>query len=171
MPPVSFHPLFKDNPDNPLPRIRVDRALVERLSASFEAMRPAADALAAAFYRRLFERRPDLRPLFQTPLSVQQRKLIASLETIVRYLDDPPSQRAYLRELGRRHKEYGAQPAHYDLVIETLIEAMVEAAPGAMEPAIRDEWRQVLRLVSDWMISGAEDLPFAEGTVGPRTRH
>lgn len=155
MAPVSLHPLFRDGPRSPLPGIVVDRALIDRLGASFAALKPAASALASAFYRRLFEKRPELRAMFTQPMEIQQQKLIASLETIVAFLADPPAQRAYLRELGMRHLRYGARPEHYDLVIDTFIEAMDEATGGLLDPIVRNEWHQVMRLVSDSMIAGA----------------
>lgn len=156
MAPVSLHPLYREDPRSPLPGIVIDRALIARLKASFETLRPAAGTLAAAFYRRLFNKQPQLRGMFTQPPEVQQAKLIASLESIVQFLSDPVAQRSYLRDLGTRHAHYGARPEHYDLVIDTFMEAMDEATEGRLDPAIRNEWRLVMRLVSDAMISGAE---------------
>lgn len=156
MAPVSLHPLFRQGSDPALPGIVIDRALIGRLSDSFASLRPAANDLAAAFYRRLFEKKPELRGMFTQPLQVQQQKLIASLETIVQFLSDPSAQRAYLRDLGKRHANYGARAEHYDLVIDTFMEAMDETTGGFLDPIVRNEWRQVMRLVSDAMINGAE---------------
>ncbi len=154
MAPVSLHPLFSGGPRSSLPGIVIDRLLVERIRVSFELIRSNGHKLAAAFYRRLFERQPRLRAMFTQPLEIQQQKLFASLETIVRFLEEPASQRSYLRELGARHAEYGARPEHYDIVIETLLEAIDESLGGRLEPIIANEWHQVLRLVSDFMLDG-----------------
>lgn len=162
MAPVSLHPLYREGSHSPLPGIVIDRALIDRLAASFEALRPAAGNLASAFYRRLFEKQPQLRGMFTQPLAVQEAKLLASLETIVQFLSDPASQRTYLRELGKRHAQYGARSEHYDIVIDTFMEAMDEATGGLLDPLVRNEWRQVMRLVSDAMISGARDLSTAQ---------
>ena len=158
MAPVSLHPLFKDGSRGGLTSLVVDQHLIDRLSASFESLRPAADDFAAAFYRRLFLKKPELKAMFQSPMDIQRRKLIASLETIVQFLADPASQRAYLRELGRRHAGYGARPEHYDLVVDTLMEAMDEVTGGLIDPVVRKEWRDVLHLVSEWMIDGASSI-------------
>lgn len=154
MAPVSLHPLFKDGSRSSLPGIVIDRPLIDRLAASFEAIRPVGNRVAEAFYRRLFEKQPRLRSMFTQPMEVQQQKLLASLETIVQFLEQPAEQRAYLRELGARHASYGARPEHYDLVIDTLLEAIAESMGGQLDPATASEWRQVLRLVSDFMIDG-----------------
>ncbi|MBX3316485.1 MAG: hypothetical protein KF902_06435 [Phycisphaeraceae bacterium] len=155
MPPVSLHPLFREDSRSALPGIVIDRGLIDRLSASFNALRPAAGDLAAAFYRRLFEKAPHVRDMFTQPIEVQQQKLIASLETIVQFLTDPPAQRAFLRDLGKRHANYGARPEHYNLVIETFLEAIEEVTGGLLDPMVKSEWRMVMRLVSDAMIDGA----------------
>ncbi len=164
MAPVSLHPLFKDGPRGSLSGLVIDQGLIDRLSSSFASLRPAADVLAQAFYRRLFLKKPELQAMFKSPMDVQRTKLIASLETIVLFLSDPSSQRAFLRELGRRHVTYGARPEHYGLVVETLLEAMDEASGGLLDPMVRNEWRDVLQLVSEWMIDGAEGPVRQTGT-------
>lgn len=155
MPPVSLHPLFREDSCSALPGIVIDRGLIDRLSASFSALRPAAGELAAAFYRRLFEKAPPVREMFTQPIEIQQQKLIASLETIVQFLADPAAQRTYLRDLGKRHASYGARPEHYDLVIETFIEAMDDVTGGLLDPMVKGEWRMVMRLVSDSMLEAS----------------
>jgi methyl-accepting chemotaxis protein len=163
--PVNLHPLYKDGPRGSRSGLVIDQALVDRLAASFAALRPASDALAQAFYRRLFRKKPDLEALFTTPMEMQRQKLIASLEAIVLFLSDPASQRTYLKELGRRHVGYGARPEHYGLVIETMLEAMDEASGGLLDPMVRSEWRDVLQLVSEWMIDGAHGPARATSSV------
>lgn len=171
MAPVSLHPLYKDGPRGSLARLVIDQGLIDRLGMSFATLRPVADALAQAFYRRLFLKKPELQAMFKTPMDVQRQKLIASLETIVLFLSEPSAQRAYLRELGRRHVAYGARPEHYALVIDTMIEAMDEATGGLLDPMVRNEWRDVLQLVSEWMIDGAEGAGPWQGTSHPARPH
>lgn len=167
MAPVSLHPLYKDGPRGSLSGLVVDQGLIDRLGASFAMLRPNAETLAKAFYRRLFLKKPELQAMFKSPMDVQRQKLIASLETIVLFLSDPSAQRAYLRDLGRRHVTYGAKPEHYGLVIETMLEAMDEATGGLLDPMVRNEWRDVLQLVSEWMIDGAGGPGRATGSSPP----
>jgi hemoglobin-like flavoprotein len=76
-------------------------ALIQR---SFELLAPTAEATAALFYRRLFERAPELRPLFIGDLRQQGRRLMEMIGAAVRLLDHPESLLPVLAKLGARSK-------------------------------------------------------------------
>ena len=146
--PVHRHPVA------PLPdAIPLDHALIARLRAGFERLRPHADRFALAFYTRLFGVAPHLRPLFSTDQRLQAAKLVASLEAIVDNLGAPTQNADMLAQLGRRHAAYGARPEHYPLVVDLLIQSMRDALGHDADPALLDEWRTALELVSRHMIA------------------
>ena len=74
------------------------------------------DVAAEAFYSRLFEVAPGVRPLFPEDMKAQGRKLIQMIGVAVNNADDVESLIPALRALGERHVGYGAVAEHYPVV-------------------------------------------------------
>src|SRR5690348_14790695 len=94
---------------------------IELLAASFARVSANKTDAAAIFYARLFMAAPELRPLFQTDIESQQRKLMSSLAQIVDFYRIGVDPASYLAELGRSHQGYGVQRAHFDVVGDALL--------------------------------------------------
>ncbi len=126
------------------------------LRRSFRDLAPRLDEVAERFYALLFERRPDVRPLFaRTSPEVQREKLVASLALCVGLLGRDEDLDAMLGELGHAHVGYGTLPEHYPPVVDALVDALGEVAGEAWSPALETTWRAVLEEVSTRMQSGS----------------
>ncbi|MGD8641484.1 MAG: globin domain-containing protein, partial [Gammaproteobacteria bacterium] len=106
------------------------------------------------FYKELFSRYPDVKPMFaNVSIEDQQRKLLSALKLVINNLRDPDNLNNTLRELGKRHREYGAEDAHYSAVTETLLEVMKEVAGDQWTPEVNQAWSDALKAVSKTMQS------------------
>lgn len=114
-------------------------------------------ALGMAFYKRLFEHYPAVRPLFTTPPEEQHKKLIASLAAIVGSLEKPERLMPYLRAMGIRHNAYKTEPQHYGAVKENLLSVLANhlKKEGDWTAEMNDAWSQALDVVSQVMIEAA----------------
>jgi hemoglobin-like flavoprotein len=83
-------------------------------------------SLGMRFYARLFEKYPDVRPLFDTPPEEQHKKLMASVGSIVAAVENPEALVPYLHAMGIRHLKYKTENAHYPAVAENLIAVLGE---------------------------------------------
>src|SRR5215831_16489643 len=102
---------------------------VSLIRSSFDALRPHAPLLVDRFYATLFERYPQVRPLFtHVDLPRQKQMLTQALSLLVANLENPEILKSYLGQLGAKHVRYGARDAHYDAVGECLLAAMAEVA-------------------------------------------
>ncbi len=130
---------------------------VRILRSSFNALAPRAEALARAFYAKLFERHPDLKPLFDhTDMADQVQKLVRALTVIVRSVDDSAVLSGFLMRMGRTHLEYGVIDEHYDAVGETLLDTLAEFAGSTLwTTAIENTWREAIHTVCELMRAGA----------------
>ena len=146
---IRIHPL---GPDLHLHRVRPDHDLAVRLQTSFGAVAAAGDALADRFYEHLFAAAPFVRPLFPPDMKEQKRKLLTMLAWVVDNLEKGDELKAELRELGRRHEGYGAQPAHDPIVTTALIAAMSDVAGKAWNAEIQADWQTALERVADVML-------------------
>jgi len=111
---------------------------------SFDAAFPVYDRLVAAFYDRLFEIAPALRPLFRHDLGPQREKFQQMLAAAVGLLDQPVLLRSVVYDLGLRHAGYGVTLAHFEPVARALIESLESGLGPRFTPAMRAAWETLL---------------------------
>jgi len=133
---------------------------VEKLEESFDLVAAQGDELMRTFYDRLFEAAPSVKPLFANVDMERQRQALLNMLVVLREslrdLDDIVPD---LEDLGARHAEYGAQPAHYPVVGEILIAAMTEVAGDKWKPEYTAAWQEAYGVVQNVMLSGAAAAP------------
>jgi hemoglobin-like flavoprotein len=125
------------------------------VKASFDRLAPQADAVAAAFYARLFQIAPGLRAMFPADLGPQRAKLMQMLAAAVRGLDDVSALMPAVAALGQRHAGYGVQPGHYATVGQALLDTLQSGLGADFTPALRQAWSAVYGALSDAMQAGA----------------
>lgn len=129
---------------------------VNLLRSSFEALRPQAPALVDRFYAILFERYPEVRPMFaHTDLPRQKQMLVQALALLIANLEKPGVLKDYLGSLGARHVRYGVRDEHYAAVGECLLAAMAEMAGPWWSPNLEREWAETYGAVASLMQQGA----------------
>lgn len=129
---------------------------ISLLEKTFSALAPKGDHIVQRFYEELFNRYPDVKPMFaNVPLEDQQRKLLSALKLVINNLRNPEALEGALADLGKRHKGYGAEAAHYAAVIETLLDVLREAAGSQWTPEVHQAWNDALQIVSTKMQNSA----------------
>jgi hemoglobin-like flavoprotein len=129
---------------------------LQALETSFDLVARRGDELMEAFYTRLFEAAPAVKPLFaDTDLPRQKTMLLGTLVLLRKSLRDLDTIVPKLRELGARHVAYGAQPEHYPVVGEVLIAAMADIAGPAWRPEHERAWSEAVAVVAGAMLDGA----------------
>lgn len=121
-------------------------------------------ALADRFYEHLFQRHPEVRPLFVEDLALQRAKFAQELEAIVEAVADLEAFVERAHELGARHVEYGVRTPDYDRVGAALLEVLEERFPS--RPDIVAAWAAAYALVAEAMLEGAQANPFAATPAG-----
>ena len=153
-------PLTKSNPGV---LSDVDKELIKN---SWRLIEPIRDTAADLFYRRLFELKPEYRPLFKDDMLAQKRKLVGMLGFIVKSLSWPdsmwkdevdPESDLFLvvLALGRRHRDlYKIPDESYVTVREVLLWTLDYGLGEAFTPEARDAWSRVYDLVALTMKMG-----------------
>lgn len=130
---------------------------IAELETSFRKVVPIAAPAAKLFYATLFTMDPSLRPLFAgTDPEAQGRKLMAAIGFVVGHLRRPEALMPAVRELGRRHAGYGAEPRHYETVGAALIATLEEGLGADFTEATRQAWLAAYRMLAETMIEAAE---------------
>ena len=135
------------------------RALTARevagVRATLELAEREREALAAAFYARLFETDPATRKLFTIDMAEQGRKLLEMLDAIADGLDQPASLVERLQELGHRHAGYGVRPGDYATLGAALMWTLAEVLGERFSEEARRGWLALYGSISAAMLMGA----------------
>jgi hemoglobin-like flavoprotein len=134
----------------------MDSAAIARIRSSFELVAPRGQELMDTFYERLFAAAPSVKALFPKDMKKQKNHLLAAVGLVVKNADNLGSLEKALMDMGARHVKYGAQPAHYPVVRDTLVAALAKTAGKAWTPQLAADWTAALNVVAGAMIKGAE---------------
>jgi hemoglobin-like flavoprotein len=134
---------------------------IRLVQESFRELVPIREAVAAAFYDRLFKIDPSVKPVFaNVDLADQGRKLMAALTFVVNGVEKPAVLVGPLQALGRRHGGYGVEERHYASVGSALIATLQLHFGIRFTSGLRAAWVAAFALVSGVMIAAArEEVP------------
>ncbi|MGW7262056.1 globin domain-containing protein [Streptomyces sp. NPDC054842] len=152
----------------------------EILRSSFAVVERRAEFAVKYFYSHLFRHHPDIRGLFPLDfpddMQRQRDRLFAALTQVVGRLEDP-TLAGYLGELGRDHRKYLADPAHYTAVGTSLIAAFAAVAGSAWNAEVEKAWGEAYATIADAMLQGAwaaendDEPPWWDAEIVARRRY
>jgi hemoglobin-like flavoprotein len=128
---------------------------VELVQSSFAKVVPIAETAATLFYGRLFEIAPEVRPMFRGDMQDQGRKLMTTLNIVVRSLGRLSDIMPAVRALAVKHVSYGVVPRHYEVVGDALIWTLQKGLGPDFTPEVRAAWVAVYNTLASAMIAEA----------------
>lgn len=129
---------------------------VELVQSSWQHVASQAEAAMAAFYARLFEVAPHLKPLFRSDPQEQNRKAAAMMNFVVRSLTRPDVLLPGVRSLAERHVGYGVRDEHYDTVGEVLLWTLASGLGPVFTPEVKQAWIAAYAELSSTMKDAAQ---------------
>lgn len=111
--------------------------------------------LTPRFYEILFERYPQVQPMFSDDIRPQAKMLREAIVAVLDHLEDEAWLGDTLGALGRKHEAMGVTAPMYDAVAECMIAAMQELGGEAWTPEMTAEWAEALGAVAKLMQAGA----------------
>ncbi len=147
-------------------------ALIRTTFKAVAAEEGGAERLSKSFYAILFTEYPAVRDYFPAAMDAQRDRLVKAIGYALDRLEEPEKLLPFLAQLGRDHRKYGVQRAHYTAVAESLKTAMRRFAGSEMwTDEVERAWTDGLALISETMIGAAEQEstpPVWTGTVVER---
>jgi hemoglobin-like flavoprotein len=131
---------------------------IKIVQETFETVAPAADAVAALFYERLFVLDPSLRVLFKGDARAQGQKLMSTLALVVRGLNRPEQILPAVRQLGVRHVSYGIEPSDYETVGEALLWTLGQGLGAGFTDDVRSAWGAAYTMLAELMQEAAAQV-------------
>lgn len=131
------------------------REQIALVQESFRKVEASGPHIADVFYDRLFEIAPQVRTLFPVDLSDQKGKLFAMLAAAVLSLHKIEAVVPVLKDLGRRHVNYGVVAEHYAPAGEALLWALERVLGDDFSPATKAAWTAAYKKVAGVMTVAA----------------
>lgn len=128
----------------------------ELLATSLALVDHDEDGLTRRFYEILFERHPEVRPMFGADIGPQASMLRGAIIAVLDHLDDAAWLSVTLGSLGVRHASWGVTEPMYAAVASCMIAAMEELGGPGWTPDMTTAWRDALTAVAGLMLAGAE---------------
>jgi len=129
---------------------------IQLVTDSWQKVLPIKETAAELFYGRLFELDPSLQALFKGDMKEQGERLMNMINIAVNALNRLEDVVPAIQAMGRRHKDYGVQRAHYDTVAQALLWTLGQGLGPAFTPEVKDAWTQVYTLLATTMIEASE---------------
>ncbi len=133
----------------------LNTAQIKLVKDSFEKIVPIKDKFATDFYDELFRLDPSLRPMFKPDMSSQKQKLVDTLSFVIGSLHNPAIIIGAIKDLGKRHVNYGTKPEHYDTVGQAIIKALQGALGHEMKGDMLAAWLAAYTMIADIMKQAA----------------
>lgn len=125
------------------------------LRSSFDLVIDRRPDLTIRFYEILFERSPQLAPMFRNDRQAQAKMLAGAIAAVLDHLDDATWLTSTLGAMGARHTGYGVTPAMYDQVGDALLATLAEVAAEAWTPEVAAQWTLAYGAIAGMMQAGA----------------
>jgi hemoglobin-like flavoprotein len=136
---------------------------IRLLQRSFALIQPIADRVGGSFYERLFERHPEVRPMFRNDIELQQRKLmnffgefvrlhLRSLLTLPVTACDPEVAIPGIAGLAQRHLRYGVQLEHFSAAKEALFWSFQRHLADEFDEEVIIAWSTAYDMIAKSMI-------------------
>ena len=140
----------------------MDKILLERSLALVDL---PDDGLTVRFYEVLFERYPEVQPMFSRGVRPQAAMLRTAIIAVVDHLEDSAWLSSTLGTLGRHHAELGVTEPMYGAVAECMIATMSEVGDPHWTAEMTAAWSEVLSAVASLMVAAYPDEADASGAA------
>jgi hemoglobin-like flavoprotein len=129
---------------------------VNLLISTFLKIEPQSEEFATTFYQVLFERYPNIQPLFSaTDMRQQKIKLVQSLQLVIANVNETEALNEILRALGARHVEYGAVLTDYPAIGDALLKALEKHLGKDWNADVLQTWTAAYQMIAQMMTEGA----------------
>lgn len=128
----------------------------ELLQANLDLVVSRDPDLMQIFYALLFERYPEVKPLFGRNSQREQAQMLTeAVGMLVANVDDPEFVRSTMLAVGKKHLDYGVEDRMYGWVGECLVATLERVSAEAWTAKLQTAWTETLTAISGIAVEGA----------------
>lgn len=126
------------------------------LASSLELVASREPHITKRFYGILFERYPQVKPLFSHNAPEHQQKMLQeAIIAVVEHANDSSWLVQTLHGMGKKHISYGVTEEMYPWVGECLLATLAQIAGDDWSPEIEQAWVDAYGAITGLMLEGA----------------
>ena len=122
---------------------------------SWKKVIPISEQAAEMFYNKLFETYPEVKPYFKGDMKEQGKKLMQLISLAVNGLDNLEPLLEPIKDLGKKHVEYGVKEEDYAKVGASLLWTLEQGLQEEFTPEVKEAWTLTYGAVAEVMTQGA----------------
>ncbi len=127
-----------------------------QLKESLALVAASESVLVTRVFREMFQRHPEVEPLFAVHSQANRRQMIREILEMVRADEQQsPWLETHLLELGQRHEGYEVNAEMYGWFQECLVHTLAKIAGDAWKPAYEQAWKEALERLSGSMLESS----------------
>ena len=143
--------------------------LTEEVMTTVESTAPILQehglAITSHFYDNLFEKHPEVKPMFSSETGLQAERLAGAVLAYAKNIRNLDALGPAVQKMAAAHVSAGVQPAHYDVVGTQLLES-IDVVLGGVDASILEAWGAAYDQLASIMISTEAELAFASEGLG-----
>lgn len=128
---------------------------VSALRESFDLVVERSPNLTHRFYEILFDRYPQVRPLFGKSMQRQEEMLTRALVAVIEHVENGVWLTETLHAMGAKHLDYGVTDEMYPWVGDALLSTLAEVGGEQWSPRFEASWREAIGAIAGLMMEGA----------------
>lgn len=124
---------------------------------SYSKIEPMADTAAELFYGKLFNIAPEVKPMFNSSITMQGKKLMTMIGIAVNGLTELEKIIPAVQQLGKRHVAYGVKDEHFPIVGEALLWTLEQGLGDEWNDELKEAWATTYALLASTMIAAMKE--------------
>jgi hemoglobin-like flavoprotein len=124
---------------------------IELVQETWKTITPVSQQMGESFYNRLFQKNPELKPMFKSDPKDQAMKLMFMISYLVHRLGSFDDLKDEIIKLASRHTGYGTKKEHYAAVGDSLLATLKESLGKSWTPETEAAWSDTYTLIADLM--------------------
>lgn len=137
----------------------LDAKTIEIVKSTAPVLKERGEEITKEFYRDLFERYPQVKPMFDMNKQKdgsQPRALANAVWNAAMYIDDMEKMRGLVSKIGATHVRLQVKPEHYPIVGECLLKA-VKTVLG-VDDEVLNAWEKAYGEIAKFYIEIEKEL-------------
>ena len=133
----------------------LDQKTIDIIKSTVPALKAHGVEITTTFYKTMFERNPEVAPLFnmdRQKSGEQPKALAMSILASAQNIDNLSSIMPVVEKIAIRHCDSGVKPEHYPIVGENLLIAIKEVLGDAATDEIIEAWGKTYGVLSQVFI-------------------
>ena len=128
------------------------------VKASLPVLKQQGDAITTRMYEILFEKYPQVKPLFANAPDNQSKILTQTIIAYGEHIDDLAVLADSLERIAHKHIAVGVRPEYYPLVGESLLQAFQDILEESMTEEIISAWQEAYFFLAEQLIAQEQQL-------------